>query len=231
MNVGARCVAPRPLNNLLPRPQHTPLGQRPWATPRHVSPFDHTSSACAGDIPSLLALRRAPALQTLCLDLSFNSLGGPDIDALALLAEAPNLHSLDLNLKGTQLVAGTAQPLAFLQRAPGLHTLRLQLANNLLGAIDARALATLRSSPSLRVLHLDLSRNWLGEGGVRMLRALQDGAGQLREVTVDVFANEFRREGAAALATSPEVRAWYTEARSAARRSAHSGGCTGCDLD
>ena len=71
---------------------------------------------------ALAALKDAPSLHTLSLDLHGNSVGESGAQALAALKDAPSLHTLSLDLRGNSVGDSGAQALAALKDAASLHT-------------------------------------------------------------------------------------------------------------
>ena len=72
-------------------------------------------------LQNLKALKEAPLLHTLKLDLPFNSIGNSGTQALAALKEAPLLHTLELDLPSNLVQDSGAEAFAALKElAPPL---------------------------------------------------------------------------------------------------------------
>ena len=74
----------------------------------------------------LAALKDAPSLHTLYVDLGQNSVGESGAQALAALKDAASLHTLSLRLGQNSMGDRAAQALAALKDAASLHTVRSQ---------------------------------------------------------------------------------------------------------
>ena len=121
------------------------------------------------------------------------------VQAIAALKEAPLLHTLSLNLEANGVGQGRAQVLAALKEAPSLGTLTLDLRDNSLEASDANALASLKEASSLRILTLNMEANVFGEEGAQALAALKDAAA-LQVLSPNLEANSVGERGPEALA-------------------------------
>lgn len=161
-------------------------------------------NTCLGDADAvaieLAALKDAPSLHRLHLDLGYNGLGEAGARALAGLKDAPSLNHLALHLKGNDLADAGAQALAALKGAPFIQTLTLDLTQNGLGVAGARALATLTDAPSLLHLHLHLRDNSLGDAGVQALAALNGRGAQLKDLRLGLMNNRITDGGVMGLA-------------------------------
>ena len=115
-------------------------------------------------VQPLEALKRAPALQTLCLDLRHTPVGARGARALAAVHAAPALRALTLDLEGAALGPPGAKALAALAAARRLRTLTLRLGRNALGDGGLAALAALGAAPALHTLALDLQVGMRSKG-------------------------------------------------------------------
>ena len=147
------------------------------------------------------ALRGAPALHTIHLDLRGREVADAGAAALAALKAAPALRDLRLNLEGCGVGDAGAQALAGLREAPALQALRLELRGNGVGDAGAHALAALTEARALRTLGLDLGGNQLGDAGAQALAALR-AAPLLRALYLNLRRNELRDSGAQVCAPS-----------------------------
>ena len=95
-------------------------------------------------------------------------IGDDGAQALAALKCAPALHTLTLNLRGNTVGDKGVQALAALKEAPCLHTLTVELSDNAVGPSGARALAALKEAQSLQALTLNLRGNTVGDIGAQV---------------------------------------------------------------
>ena len=79
-------------------------------------------------------------------------MGGSGAQALAAVKDAPSLHTLSLNLRQNSVGESGARALAALKDAPSLNTLSLDLSGNFMGGSGAQALAALKDAASLNTL-------------------------------------------------------------------------------
>ena len=89
-------------------------------TCRTLRPGERRDTTRPGGVwaAELAALKNAPSLATLTLNLHGTSMGDTGAEAVAALAAAPLLHSLTLNLDANSVGERGAQSLAALRDAP-----------------------------------------------------------------------------------------------------------------
>ena len=154
---------------------------------------------------ALAALRAAPRLTTLTLDLCGHELEYSSTQALAALRHASTLESLTINLNSKLPRYCGAHILAAFSEAPSLEALRLSLDGNQIGDSGALALASLKDASNLKQLDLGLQSNQLGDSGARALATLGD-APSLTALNLDLRFNQIGNSGATALSALRETR-------------------------
>ena len=155
------------------------------------------------------ALKDAPQMHALYLNLSDNSVGSVGAYALATLKSMPSLQILCLNLSGNSMYNSSAESLAALRDAPLLHTLHLDLSSNAVKDSGAEALAALKKAPSLRVLSLNIGHTQVGDVGAQALAGLKDAV-RLHSLHLNLKDTEVGSCGAEALATLKDAPLLHT---------------------
>ena len=145
----------------------------------------------------LKALKDAPSLRTLALDLSDNSPSGNN--GLGGLHATVQLQSLTIQLQGNCVSRAGLEDLARLRLAPYLHTLCLGLRSSYVSLSGARQLALLSATPNLRVLRLDLAHSQVDNTAALALAGLK-AACLLQSLTLDLTENFISDAGADSLA-------------------------------
>ena len=112
--------------------------------------------------------------------------GDRGAQALAALKDAPALHALVLDLGFNAVEHGGARALAALKDAPALHVLTLNLLENSVGDAGAQALAAVRHAKALHTLTLNLSTNAVGDCGAQVAPPAFSQASAVAAVAVSV---------------------------------------------
>ena len=158
-------------------------------------------------LEALAALKEAPSLVALHLDLRSNGLCNGNAWQLLTAINAPMLQSFSADLSNNQVwVSSSGTPrhgatlfaLESLQKAHSLTTLHLDLSNNRMRR-GRHGLEQLRHAPALRTLHLNLSHNEVVDTCAEELSELRHSS-SLRTLHLDVSNNWIGDIGAQRLA-------------------------------
>ena len=148
------------------------------------------------ELEALAALKEAPSLVALHLDLRSNGLCNGNAWQLLTAINAPMLQSFSADLSNNQVwVSSSGTPrhgatlfaLESLQKAHSLTTLHLDLSGNRMRR-GRHGLEQLRHAPALRTLHLNLSHNHLTDGCAETLCELRHSS-SLCTLHLDVSNN------------------------------------------
>ena len=157
-----------------------------------------TNQVAARGLQSLTALRLAPALQALDVDLYGCEIGAPGAQQLSELGTSASLRHLTLGLRFNRLGCAGAVFVSRLKGLRALSSLTLDLGYNHVGDEGAEALADLGEAPALEGLVLLLDNNGIGDRGAAALAKLYS-ATTVRDLTLNLKNNAVGDHGATAL--------------------------------